>query len=258
MTQADRTAGAGTDHWRRAVMWTFAGIFVVALAGGLVGGLTGGTGALAVPGHLRPGAAPRPSTNTAPAAALLTLSDLPSGWEAGGAAAAPTRTSPWSRELASCVGVPSSVAALRPTSYSSPDFTSANRQLAVEDTVSVYPSAPSARAGYSALASARTPGCMDAVGGAALRQSIEQQAGTGTTVGTVAFAALPATAHAAHQAGFSVTIPLVSDGRELLITSTQIDVVEGTQVRQLTFNGNGTVFPALLEEQLVEAALARH
>lgn len=51
MAQAGPTAQAGTDHWRPAVMCTFAGIFVVSLAGGLVGGMTGGTGAPAASSH---------------------------------------------------------------------------------------------------------------------------------------------------------------------------------------------------------------
>ena len=73
----------------------------------------------------------------------------------------------------------------------------------------MYPSAPSARAGFSALASSWTTGCMDAVAGAALQTEHRAAGGHRTTVGTVAFAALPAAA-AAHQAGFSVTIPLVT------------------------------------------------
>ena len=33
-------AQEGMEHWRRAVRWTFAAIFAVSLAGGLVGSLT--------------------------------------------------------------------------------------------------------------------------------------------------------------------------------------------------------------------------
>jgi hypothetical protein len=72
-------------------------------------------------------------------------------------------------------------------------------------------------------------------------------ADSGATVGTVTFAALPSSAHTANQTGFTVTVPLVSGGRELTITSTEIDVVRGTQLQQVTFNGNGTAFPAQLE-----------
>src|ERR1700722_8783062 len=35
----------GMEHWRRAVRWTFVGIFAAALAGGLVGRMTAGDGA---------------------------------------------------------------------------------------------------------------------------------------------------------------------------------------------------------------------
>lgn len=122
----------------------------------------------------------------------------------------------------------------------------------------MYPSATSARAGYSAMASAKTPGCMNAVGGAALRSSIQDEAGSGATVGTVTFAALSSSGHTANQTGFTVTVPLISGDRELTITSTEIDVVRGTQLQQLTFNGNEAAFSAQLEEQLVQAAAARH
>jgi hypothetical protein len=36
---------AGMEHWRRAVRWTGAGIFAMALIGGLVGGWTTGNSA---------------------------------------------------------------------------------------------------------------------------------------------------------------------------------------------------------------------
>jgi hypothetical protein len=257
----------GMEHWRRAVRWTFVGIFAASMVGGLLGALTRGD-ALAV-AAARPEAA-RTTSGTAVAAtataaaaargahALIGLSDLPSGWASGGTPAAPTHVSPWSPQLATCVGISSRIAAVAPTKVVSPDFTSANRLLAVEDSVSVYPSAALARAQYAAMASTKTAGCMGRVTGSALQSSMQQEAGSGTTVGTVTFAGLPAGTPAHHETGFTVTIPLARAGRELTVTSTQVDFVSGPFLHQITFNGNGTAFPAQLEEQLLTTALARH
>jgi hypothetical protein len=257
------TAEDGTDHWRRALRWTFAGIFVVALVGGLVGTMTGG--ALVVPaGH--PG--PSNATTSGPAAvapldaargaeALLQLTDLPSGWTSGATPSAPTRVSPWSSALATCLGIPSKIAGVAPTKVDSPDFTSANRVFAVEDSVSVYPSSAVAGSEYAALAGSRTTGCMNRLAASPLQSSMQKTAGGGTTVGAVSFAALPTTAAANHLAGFTVTIPITRGGRVLTVTSTQVDFVAGSLLHQVTFNGNGTAFPAQLEVQLLSAARAR-
>ena len=235
-------------------MVLFAGIFTLSLVGGLVASLSGG--AVAATAHRQREVAR--STAGRGQRALLTLSDLPSGWTAAGTAAPATRTSPWSKQLASCVGVPARVATITPARISSPGFTSADHVFAVEDSVSVYGSAAQARAGYAAMADAKTPACMNTVGGAALRSGIQREAGSNATVGNVTIAGLQATTRPADSTGFTVTIPLVSGGRVLTITSTQVAVLDGSLVHELTFNGNGTAFPTQLEQQLVAAARHRH
>jgi len=253
-----------TEPWRRAVVSTMAGIFAVSLLGGLLGGLTGG-GAFAAlrqasQARPRPAAAPATSPTTAArgGGALVTLSDLPAGWVADGVAPAPTRTTPWSPALASCVGAPALLASLTPTQVSGPSFSSAGRTLSVEDSTAAFGSAAQAEADYAAMAGAKTPACMDMLGSTALRDSIQARAGSGTTIGAVAITALPTAWHAAHVTGFTVTIPVASGGRLLTITSTEVAFVKGAQVRQLTFNGNGTAFPALLQARLVQAAERNH
>ena len=96
-----KTGQAGMEHWRRAVRWTGAGVFAVALVGGLTRGslaradVGAGAGADA-------GGQPRPQASTTTssavsaktaalgAAVLLRLSDLPSGWTSGNTSASPT------------------------------------------------------------------------------------------------------------------------------------------------------------------------
>ncbi len=77
-------------------------------------------------------------------------------------------------------------------------------------------------------------------------------------MGKVTFSALPkGSSLMPNEWGFQVTIPLKADGKKLSITSIQVDFVKGDATQELTFNGNGTAFPALLEMQLVQAAMAR-
>jgi hypothetical protein len=277
----------GMEHWRRAVRWTFFGIFVAAVAGGLLGSATRGSLADAASeaqqhattssSHDSTGAPASASASASAAvsatkksppvspkiaaqgtAALLQLSALPSGWTSGGTPAAPTRVSPWSSKLASCVGIPAKVASVAPTKVNSPDYTSADQIDAVEDSVSVYPSAAKAQAEYTALASSKTTTCMNRVASTALQQNMQKEAGTTTTVGVVSFSALPAGAAALHLTGFTVTIPIARGGRVLTVTSTQVDFVSGALLHQVTFNGNGAAFPAPLEEQLLSTMQAAH
>jgi hypothetical protein len=182
--------------------------------------------------------------------------DLPSGWVAG-TAVATSRTSPWSRQLAGCVGVPARIARIEPTKFSSPSYGSADHTAAVEDSVSVYPTAAEARAAFLAMANGKTPGCMNRIGSQALRASVQSEAGSGATVGAVSIAALAPGSYLRGQTGYTVTIPLVSGDRQLTITSTAIQFVHGRFVHQLTFNGNGVAFPALLQVHLTQLAEAR-
>jgi len=265
------TDQAGMEHWRRAVRWTGVGVFAVALIGGLIGGLTRGSLPDAASGA-QDGIATTASDTTASAhswedssktaalgtAALLRLSDLPPGWTAGTSAAAPTRVTPWPSKLAACLGMSTRLAAVAPVKVNSPDFTSADQLDAVEDSVSVYASAAQAHAEYAALAGGRTTGCMHSVLSPVLQKNMQKDAGSTTTIGVVNFAGLPAAAAALHLAGFTVTIPIARGGRELTVTSTQVDFASGALLHQVTFNGNGTAFPAQLEEQLLTTAEARH
>jgi hypothetical protein len=276
-------AQQGMEHWQRAVRWTFVGIFAVALAGGVLSRVTSDNGAFAtIANQARHEAATTsrsavshasssgsfassnhksapvaPQTAARGTAVLLRLTDLPTGWTAGGTPAAPTRATPWSPQLASCVGIPTRVAKIAPTKVQSPDFSSANKVDAVEDSVSVYPSAAQAQAEFAAMAGSKTTGCMNRVASSALQKSMQQEAGTTTTVGVVSFAGLPAGAAALHLAGFTVTIPIARGGRVLTVTSTQVDFVSGSLLHQLTFNGNGAAFPPVLEEDLLATVKAR-
>jgi hypothetical protein len=190
-------------------------------------------------------------------AALLKQSDLPAGWVATSAASAAGRGSPLSKPLVSCIGASKSLASLKPVQVSSPDYTSSDKKYAVEDIVSSYATAAQAKAVSKALANTKTPGCMNSIGSAALQQTIQHEAGSGATVGTITISPFPAGALSKGQSGFVVTIPISTGGQSLTISSAQIDFAKGKLSQQLTFNGNGSAFPSLLELHLIKTAAAR-
>jgi hypothetical protein len=257
------------NHWQRACAVMGIVVFLVALMGGLLAAAVGTGGSLAVAASSSKGSALASASASAsgssklPASvkaraerSLLHASDLPAGWISAGAVAS-SRTSAWSKQLAGCVGVPSRIARIEPTKFSSPSYGSADHTAAVEDSVSVYPTTAQARAAFQAMANGKTPGCMNRVGGQALRASVQKEAGAGTTVSNVSIAALAPGSYLRGQTGYTVTIPLVSGGRQLTITSTAIEFVRGRFVHQLTFNGNGAAFPTLLQVHLTQLAEAR-
>ena len=244
----------------RVVIVSCAVIFAIALVTALVTTVARGGGAQAhasapamavVSSHTH-----GPSSSARGAAALLALSDFPSGWTGAGSAAV-THGAAWSTKLASCVGVPASIAHATPAKVSSPVFTSGDKAAALEESVSVYSSAKQALAQYKAIASAKTPKCINAVGAATLRKSIQSEAGSAATVGTIAITPIPKGILQAHETGIRVTIPLTTSAGQLTINSTEVDFVKGKMFEQLNFNGNGTPFPPLLEVQLINAAMHR-
>jgi hypothetical protein len=242
-------------HGRRAVMSAGVVLFAVSLVGvqaqASVASASATSGSGANSAKLSAGVKAQAQRD------LLQLTDFTSGWVAGSTAAGPTRTSPWSKKLAACAGVSSAIAAIKPTKVSGPDYTSSDHTLAVEDSISVYPTAAQAKAAWKAQASAKTPTCMNRIGSQALRTSVQDEAGNGATVGSISIAALAPGTYEAGQTGYSVTIPLVSSGRQLTIISTQIEFVRGRFLHELTFNGNGVTFPPLLEVHLVRQVEAR-
>ncbi len=251
------------NHWQRACAVTGIVVFLVALMGGLLAAAVGGGASLAVADPRSSASGPASGSAQLSAAvttqaerSLVRATDLPSGWIAGGAVAV-SHTSPWSKQLAGCVGVPAPIARIEPTKLSSPSYGSADHTAAVEDSVSVYPTAADAGAAFKAMANGKTPGCIDRIGGQALRASVQNEAGSGATVGTVSISALAPGSYLRGQTGYTVTIPLVSGDRQLTITSTAIQFVHGRFVHQLTFNGNGVAFPALLQVHLTQLAQDR-
>ncbi len=184
-------------------------------------------------------------------AALLTRAEMPAGWTATTTGDKATHTAPLSESIAKCIGVSSSVARIKPLKVSSPDFTAPDRSSAVEDSASVYATTGQAAAAYKALASPKTPSCMGMLGAAPLQTSVQAEAGPDATVDSISISPLPPGAAERGQTGFMVKIPLTLRGKDLTITSTQIDFQKGKLLQQLTFNGNGAPFTPLEQVHLL-------
>lgn len=248
------------NHWQRACALTGIVVFFVALMGGLLAAVTQSGGSLTAAASSSThgsASAPLPAAVKAQAErSLLHAADLPAGWISAGTVTT-SHTAAWSKPLAGCIGVPAPIAKIVPIKLSSPSFGSADHTAAVEDSVSVYSTAAEAKAAFRAMSNGKTPGCMNRIGGQALRASVQNEAGSDATVGDVTIAKLAPGSYLPGQTGYAVTIPLTSSGRQLTITSTAIQFVRGRFVHQLTFNGNGVAFPSLLQVHLTQLAEAR-
>ena len=265
-----QTGQAGMEHWRRALRWTGAGVFAVALVGGLVGGLTRGS--------LAPADVGSQSRQHASTTATSPDDDAACGLgEDGGA-----RDSGVAAPLGPPVGLdveerrrlahPRHPLVLgtgplcRGPGADRPGGADQGQQPGLHQRRPGrcgggqrldLPSAAEAQAEYAALAGSKTAGCMNSVASSTLRKSMQTDAGSSTTVGLISFAELPAGAAALHMTGFTVSVPIAHGGRVLTVTSTQVDFVSGSLVHEMTFDGNGATFPTVLEEQLLAVAQAR-
>ena len=146
------------------------------LTGGLAMGMLAGT-TVAASAHTAPlfGQAKKD---------LFVLSDMPSGWTS-------TKSSnnnssfPGAVQLASCLGVPTSVIFDNPPSANSPDFDSKNHLQTVSDSVWIYPSVTAAQVDFASLADSKTPSCLTQVLNGSGRPALESQLGSGASVGNI-------------------------------------------------------------------------
>ncbi len=188
--------------------------------------------------------------------ALLVLSDMPRGWTS-------TKSSngnsafPGAAQLASCIGVPTSVITDNPPGASSPDFNSKNQQLIVDDSVSIYPSAKAAQADFSSLADAKTPSCLTAALNGPAKSALETSFGSGTSVGTVNVTRTPGADYAPDSANFTMFLPVTSNGSTVNLEITVVDFVRGRDEQTVTLTSLDTQFPTSLARHLTTVAVDR-
>jgi hypothetical protein len=222
-------------------------IVVALLALGLtLGTLVAGAGASAA------------SSRTSAKKLLLTLSDMPKGWKKErGSGGGGSSNFPGASQLASCIGVPTSLISSNPPEVDSPYFEDKAGTLEVQDSVSIFPSARAATADLNALANTKTPACMTTLMNGSFKAQILASAGKGATLGTITVTRFDAANFASGATGIVMSLPISEQGVSLTAIITAVYYVKGKLGQQIDFNSYGPAFPTSLAKSLTATALHR-
>ena len=185
---------------------------------------------------------------------LLVLTDMPKGWTAVKHSGGGGGNFPGAKQLAGCIGVPSTLITSNPPQVNSPNFTSKDQTLEVDENVSIFHSTKVANAQYSAISNAKTPTCMATLMNGTFKSQIVSGAPKGTTVGTITVV------HAASKKGtsaFAVGASITSGGVTLKLNMIMVFFIKGQLGEQITYYGYGPVFPASLATHLTSVAVSR-
>jgi hypothetical protein len=185
---------------------------------------------------------------------LLVLSDMPKGWTGVKHSSSGGGNFPGAKQLASCIGVPSNLITSNEPQVNSPNFTSKDQTLEVDDNVSIFHSSKVANTQYAAISNAKTPACMASLMNGSFKSQIVSGAPKGTSVGTISVV------HAASQKGttaFAVGASITSGGVTLKLNMIMVFFIKGQLGEQVTYYGYGIVFPASLASHLTSVAVGR-
>ena len=203
------------------------------------------------------GASPAASRAEA-AKLLLTLHDMPKGWTTEkGTGGSSSSSFPGASQLASCIGVPTSLVNSNPPEADSPYYENKSQSLEVQDTVSVFPSAKAAAADFGALANTKTPGCMTTLMNGTFKAQILASAGKGATVGTISVTKAHLTGFPGGGVGIVMALPITDQGVSINATLTAVYYRKGNLGQQIDFNSYGPAFPVSLAKSLTSTALHR-
>jgi hypothetical protein len=189
---------------------------------------------------------------------LLTLSDMPKGWKKEkGSGGSGSSSLPGATQLASCIGVPSSLITSNPPEVDSPYYENKSGSLEVQDSISVFPSAKAASEQLDALANSKTPACMTTLMNGAFKAQIIGSAGKGATVGTITVTRADTADLPPGTTGLVMSLPITDQGISVDASLTAVYYIKGKLGQQIDFNSYGPVFPASLAESLTATALHR-
>ena len=186
--------------------------------------------------------------------ALLVLSDMPSGWTK--TKAPNNSTTPGAAQLARCIGVAKSLIAENPPSVTSPQFQNRGATLIVNDNVSIFPSAKNAAQEFASIANAKTPGCLTTLASGPLKAKMLGGIPKGVTVGAVLVSPIDAATFGAGTTGYSMSVPVTTNGVTVNLTVTQVFAVKGRLGQQVSFTSVGSPFSIGLEQHLSAVAVA--
>jgi hypothetical protein len=197
-----------------------------------------------------------PVTKTQAKKDLLTVHDLPKGWTASKSSNS-NSSFPGAAQLATCLGVPTSLIASNEPSVSSPQFSSPTGVITVDDSLSLDPSATYARKDFASLANPKTPSCLTTVLNGAAKPALTASLGTAFTVGTIAVSRLPASDFGPHAADFALFFPVTKGGTTLNVETIVVDFAKGSEEQNLVFTGLATSIPVSLTRKVSTVADSR-
>jgi hypothetical protein len=183
---------------------------------------------------------------------LLVLSDMPAGWES--TKNPNTNSTLGDTQLAHCIEVARSLITENPPSVNSPQFQNAQGTLDVTDNVTVFPSAGNAAAEMAIARNPKYPSCMTTLASGPLKAKLFGKLPKGTTVGTPLFSPVDTSAFGPGIVGFSMSVPITSQGVAINFNVTQLFVVKGRLGHQVQFTAVGSPFSLTLEQQIMAVA----
>jgi hypothetical protein len=157
-------------------------------------------------------------------------------------------------QLAHCIGVATSLITENPPSVNSPEFQNAEGTLDVADNVTVFPSAKNAAAEEAIGSNPKYPPCMTALASGPLKAKLFGKVPKGTTIGTPLVSPVDPSAFGPGIVGFSMSVPITSQGIAINYNVTQLLMVKGRLGHQVIFTAVGTPFALALERQIMAVA----
>ncbi len=215
--------------------------------GVVIGGLIAGAGAGAGLATGLAGAAATTAQKAQAKKALVSISDLPSGWTSSAVPSTSAGTFSGAPQLAKCMGVPTKLIANNPPRVLSPLFRGAGGSELVQDTISIYPSAAYAKAVFTAISSHKAAGCIS---------SLMNEASAGTSsAGHVTVARV---ASAKGSTAFTLEATVSGTGNVPTPTSTEVVYFfKGRFGNGLNVETSGSAPPVALSRHLLAVARGR-
>jgi len=126
----------------------------------------------------------------------------------------------------------------------------------VNDNVSIFPSAKNAAQEFASIANAKTPGCLTTLASGPLKAKMLGGIPKGVTVGAVLVSPIDAATFGAGTTGYSMSVPVTTNGVTVNLTVTQVFAVKGRLGQQVSFTSVGSPFSIGLEQHLSAVAVA--
>ena len=181
--------------------------------------------------------------------ALLVKSDFPKGWTSS-SSGNNSGGFPGEGQLANCLGLPASVITANPPAVYSPEFSTKNQELFVDDSVQIDPSAKFAKQDYESLAEAKSPSCWASEFNGPAKASLSKGFGRGATIGTFVASRSPSSYFGPHVADVTLYVPMTVSGVTLNLEMTLADYIKGRLEQGMIFFAIESNFPSSLSKHL--------